>query len=258
MTDKYHWNDRLMIVFGSIIIIISSLNLIIINGSSNIIYDIARKNKEIKRPAKINVIIIKDDNCSYCYDAGKLMNEIETENIIIESKKDFDYRSEEAKALISKYKVEKVPSVIIQGEIYKNDGTLNKLKSIGDVADDVVVNREPPMPYVNIRTGQIIGNIKVILLSALDCVECYNHEKYIAELKLLGIPTLDREVIDYKSDKGKAIVKENNIENVPTFILSGDLDQYPALKKIQEFNDNVFVLRNVINPYLNLTDGKVH
>lgn len=258
MTDKSHLSGRLAIILGSIILAVSFLNLIIIIRSGSIIDDIVRKNKEIKRPAKINVIIIKDDNCKYCYDIGKLLNEIETENIAIESKENLDYRSEEAKVLISKYNIEKAPSMIIQGEIYKNDSIFNKLKNMGDVANDVVVNREPQMPYANVRTGRIIGSVKVILLSAGDCTECYNYEKYIAELKLLGIPTSDKEVIDYKSEGGRSIVKENSIENVPTFILSGDLDQYSALKKIQEFDDNVFILRRVIRPYLNLTDGKVH
>jgi len=258
MTNKCDFNGKLSYALVLIILIISFANLLTAESFNNIVDDISRKYEEAKKPAKLDAIIIRDNNCTYCYDVSALINEIETENASIVSRNNLDYRSEEAKKQILKYRIDRVPAMIISGEIHKTDGLYAKLKEVGEITGNVLVFKNPSMPYIDLATGKITGNVKVVLISASNCDECYFHEKYIAELKILGIPTSDREVIGYDSNIGRAIVKEKKIERVPTFILSGDLDRYPALKKIQDYENNEFVLRNVIGPYFSLIDGKIH
>lgn len=245
-------------VIGAVLVIVSLLGLSVAFESEKIVQGISDRYQQRNKPLDLDIIVINDKDCPYCYDTKQLISEIETENINSRSKKVMDYRSDEAKDVIMKYKIEKVPTVIIKGEIDKNMNLYDKFTAIGEVSEDVFILRDVMMPYVDIKTGRAVGNVKVTLMSANKCDACYNHEKYIAELKILGIPTSNRETIDYKSSAGQAMVKANVIENVPTFILTGDLDQYPALKKIQDYDDNVFVLRKVIAPYLDINDGKVY
>jgi len=250
--------NKLTIIISMFILIVVFLNLLSLNDSKNIISDMLEKYNELNRPANLDVMIIRDDKCVYCYDPEGLIGEISTEGVYIRSKRQIDYRHEEAKELVLKYKIEKVPAIIIGGEINKTENLSNKLKAAGDVVNGTFVFKSPGMPYVDTQTGKTIGSVKIILMSANDCSECYNYEKYIAELKILGIPTSNRETIDYMSGAGKTMVSEKSIERVPTFILLGDLDQYPTLKKIQDYENDVFVLRDVIGPYFNIREGRLY
>ncbi|MFA6096582.1 MAG: thioredoxin family protein [Candidatus Paceibacterota bacterium] len=258
MIKKSLNGNRFEVALAAIIAIVSIFSLLTVFESDKALNGMLTKYQEKNRPANLDIVLIKDNNCPYCYDAAELISEIETENVNMVSRHVLDYRSNEAKEIIMKYRIEKVPAVIIKGEIDKVGNLYNKFKDIGEIMDDVFIFRDAMMPYVDIKSGKSVGNVKVVLMTADGCADCYNYDKYIAELKILGIPTSNREIIDYKSNSGQVMVKANAIENVPTFILTGDLGRYPALKKIQDYDDNIFVLRNVIKPYLNIGDGKVY
>lgn len=245
-------------IIAAAILIVALVSFIIVKNAGIIMNGLVVGYNEYNRPANIDLTIIKSNDCKHCYDPEVLLNEIETENIVIRSKKTLDYRSSESRSLIFKYGIEKVPAILIEGEIGKNIKIMEKLKDMGEIIDEIIVFKSPAMPYVDVRSEKVVGSVKVMLMSASSCAECYNYEKYIAELKILGIPTFDREILDYGSAKGQSIVKEYSIERVPTFILTGDLDEYPALKKIQDFENDIFILRNVIDPYLDLKDMKVY
>lgn len=256
--NRFFIKEDLSIWIALLILIVSSVNMLISKSSADNIDNISRKYEESRKPVKISVIIVSDRECTYCYNVYGLINEIETENVIIGSRKDMNYLSEEANELIMKYEIEKIPALIIRGEIGKNRDLYARLSQIGEIMDNIFVYKKPGMPYVDVKTGKIVGAVKVTLISADDCSECYNQEKYVAELKILGIPTSNRETVDYRSNAGMIIVKENDIKKVPTFMLSGDLDKYPALKKIQDYDNNVFVLRSAIGPYMDLIYNKVY
>lgn len=77
--------NRYEIAMAIAIVIISIISLITAFESDKVINRTLDRYQERNRPANMDIILIKDNSCPYCYDAGELVSEIETENVNIVS-----------------------------------------------------------------------------------------------------------------------------------------------------------------------------
>jgi len=234
-------------------------------------YDMATKSVK----GKVEFILLEDKNCTECFDMKTVIDQLKQAGIKITSEKTVDSNSDEGKGLISKYKIEKIPTILFNKDALIYDVVNQVWSQVGSEEDDGrLVLRLVSPPYVNVSTGKTEGLVELTLLVDESCTDCYN----VSMLKDLFKQSFNMafkkdETVDVSSTKGKFIVKKYGIELVPTLILSKDAAAYPSLTSAwgqvgTEEKDGAFVFRNVPMlkdvfeqqggfAYKNLTSGEI-
>ncbi len=250
---------------GGALIVFIALSLIIglfISFGANLLL-----NGKVKaaRPAKLEVTILKDQNCQECFDPTPFIEAIKKENIKITQEKNIDIASNEGQELIKKYSIAKAPTVIITGEIEKNEALKNIWPKLGEVKDGVFILRNAGTPYVLISSGEIKGKVKLIEIVDSKCKECFDVSQNEVILKNYGVYLEDVKAFDLSLAEGQKLVKDYNINLLPTIILTGDLGDYADLNAVWPQvgtieKDGAYVLRQGVKQmgtYKDLTTGKI-
>lgn len=202
----------------------------------------------------VEFIILQDKNCSDCFSLDDYINAFQKYGLPIGNKKVLDISSEEGAKAVKDYNIQKSPSLIIKGDVSHYSDILGKL---GEINNDIFVLKTDGMfPYLDLKTGKIAGRTAITLISASDCAECANPENYLNFLSRIGMPTKDKNAVDYKSKEGEGLIDKYKIIAVPTVIITGDLNSYPDLGKIQKLENGAFILRKTSPPYLELDSKK--
>jgi thiol-disulfide isomerase/thioredoxin len=219
---------------------------------------------ETKRPANLDLTIITDETCKDCFDVNSVLDNIKKENAKINSQKTIDSASDEGKELIAKYAIKKLPTFLASGELGKDSVLSQFFSKAGDTTDGTFVFRQVSGPYVDTTTGKIKGAISLVLLTDITCTECYDVTQHETILKQFGIGVTPK-IVDVKSTLGQALVKAYLIKMVPTFVLSGDVKEYPGLTSVWSqvgfvARDGAYVFTTGVpfmGIYKNLTTNKV-
>ena len=186
---------------------------------------------EANRPANLDLTIITDSNCKDCFSINTILGQIEKENTKIVSNKTIDINSDEAKQLITKFSIKKLPTFLMKGELAKNSVLAKFFSQAGDTTEDTFVFRQVGGPYIDVATGKIKGRVSMLLLTDITCAQCYDVTQHEAILKQFGLQP-NSKVLDIKSAEGMALKNKYGIKMIPTFVLSGDVGAYPDLKTV--------------------------
>ena len=76
--------------------------------------------KEATRPAFMLMVVLQDPNCDDCFDLSPVIGSVKMANVNVTKELTLDLSSEKAKELIDKHNVEKIPTILLFGEINKN------------------------------------------------------------------------------------------------------------------------------------------
>ena len=79
------------------------------------------------------------------------------------------------------------------------------------------------MPYLS---------IKLISLTDESCSDCYDASIHKQILSRLGLVISEEEEIDVSTENGKKLIEKYEINAVPTIIIQGDAEEYPALAQV--------------------------
>lgn len=219
---------------------------------------------ETKRPANLEWIAILDESCKDCFDINPVFDYLKKENVNFTSQKNLDKNSEEGKNLIEKYSIKKLPTFILKGELQKNSVLAQFFSKTGDTEENTFVFRQVGAPYSLAATGEVKGQVNFTMITDTSCTECYDVTQHEIILQQFGIASPGT-VIDAKSAAGQALIKKYRITLVPTFILSGDMNEYPSLKPVWAqvgviASDGTYVFTSgtpFMGTYKNLTTNKV-
>ncbi|MBI5135158.1 hypothetical protein HZA86_02905 [Candidatus Uhrbacteria bacterium] len=187
------------------------------------------KNKEDARPANIEITVISDKDCKECFDVTPTLTEIERANVAVTAKRTLDRIDEEAKAMIAQYAIQRLPTIIIRGEVQKQESFKTALAQFGDVTGDTFVLRKIGGPSVVASTGEIKGKTTLTLLRDSSCSQCYEVQKHRAILYRFGLTPTAFSVVDVNAAEGRALVKKYGISLVPAFVLTGEVTEYSDL-----------------------------
>lgn len=225
------------------------------------------REEENNRPAEISIVTIVSSSCETCVEIDTLLEMIQKQNVQINSDKRFEVDSEEAKILITEYKLERVPSVLVRGELEK-DSVRTFFESLGRTAEDGTRVIEPSMPvYFDLTQNKLVGEVSLTTISDSTCAECYDPSIHESILKNnFGVTITKTEILDANSGQGKTYVQRYAIKELPAFLLSGDATSYDALVKtwgqvgtVEE--DGTFVFRKNSElgglVYKNLSTGTI-
>jgi len=214
---------------------------------------------------KLRITVVTSKDCEgKCFDINLFLdalkqngiNEVGSEVINIEDKPGQD--------LVEKYKIEKVPTVLISGELDKNPQLAQAWTALGEIIDQVFVFRKLIPPYIEVATGNLRGNFSLVYLTNEACDGCYDVKLHETALSNLGLVTQNFKSVDIDSEEGKGLVKQYEIVDVPTILLSGDLSEYTGLQQIwpqvgvvADDGTYIFTKMDEMGSYMNLKTGKL-
>jgi hypothetical protein len=202
------------------------------------------------------------------------------------------YPNDDARALVEKYNITRLPVVIFSKEVAEHpnlldiyyrcdvdktaDGSLtlqaDPLSFIQDTGcrlenasdDSILVHPDPP--YFDIRTGTVGPAVTIIELSDKDCARCYNAAIHAQNLSDFFLWTYNMtRSIDIDSDEGRQLITKYNITTIPTVLLRGDYAQYPLFREawrglgiIAPDGTAIFMSNDRLGlPYKDLRSGKI-
>lgn len=257
-------SPNLFVVVGAIII---SINIGVIISGKNIIIKNVKANEEVKRPANISLIIIKDSSCTDCADISPVIATIKRANIKVEKEETFEAATPEGEKQIREFGIKKIPSFVIKGEISKNNDVKNLLSKIGEINGDTFKFNYAFAPYFDIDSSSIKGKVSLVLFTDKSCTECYDYNIHKSILARFGITKFFSEkTLDRFSAEGRVLIAKYNIKAVPTFVLTGEVGEYGNLVQIWPKvgtieRDGAYVFREIaqLGPvvYRDLMTGKV-
>lgn len=210
----------------------------------------------------IRVTVINPDFCPECINLNTFVSNLE--KLGLETKKFFYSQTDEnAKKLLEKYKIERIPTVLVSGDIDSAGSLTTIWQQIGTrEKDNTLVLRNVPPVFYDLKQKRKRGILSIVMISDKNCLECskpasknefalLNPPLYVAEEKTLNYP--DKNALD--------LIKRYDINTIPTTIVFGELEAYPNFSQLKRVfsvvNKNVFVLK-IPNPlYLDLRSGKI-
>jgi len=224
-------------------------------------------NNDNKLVGGVDLIALYNKDCVDCVDVNLLIGGMNNTPIQITTITKVEINSLEGKDLISKYNINKVPTLLFSKELKGyNSITSNWEKSIGSVENDgTYVLRSINPLYYSINESRVVGKIKVSILSDNNCKNCFNgSEIYPAILGKLQIGNFDTNIIDASSTEGTSLITKYKLEKFPTMIIEGDTNAYPNLKQVWNqvgtIEDNKYIFRNVELlgvPYFDVNGGEI-
>jgi len=212
--------------------------------------------KEKLRPGKIELTAVKNSKCADCFDISPILSNIKNSKANISKEIILEFDSKEGKEILSKYKIQKVPTIIVTGEIDKVN-----VQGLEKNENALLLTKLSP-PYTNAITGKIEGHVALYKLTAPECEQCSDLLSLLAQIKQGGVKISAEKNIAANSTEGKELIQKYKIDFVPTVILSKDLQPYATIEKAwsqvgTKESDGSYVLRLPSPPFVNLTNGQL-
>ena len=206
-----------------------------------------------KIEGRVTLYHLKDASCEKCNDMSFLAGQIKRAGVRIYEEKIIDVGSNEGQEIISKYKIDFVPSIILSKEASAYQVMQQAWPQIGSVeSDGSYVLRMVSPPYINMTTGKLRGVVDITYLADKTCTECYNvsqHKLILANPQGFAMRLEKEEAYDISDAKGKELIAKYNITKVPTIILSEEIKAYPSSTALNQFfsaeKDGSYVFRKM-------------
>lgn len=207
----------------------------------------------------VEIIEITAENCKDCFDIQGLTDSIINENNLkVKSKESLDYDSEKGKELIEKYGLDSVPALIIDSK---------EISSINGLDEMFVINGNEAVfgnavPYIDLSSGNIQGLINLIEIYDPNCEECASLSQIKTQLEEIGIKINDYELIEDSYKTGKDLISENDLEYLPSLLISKDIKEYwwifSQIKNSLIEKQNYYLLDFKMPPYKEISSGEVN
>lgn len=210
---------------------IAVANLVIASTTNGGIQNKIKAAEEKNRPAKIQLTMITDENCRQCVDLAPYVDQITQSGVNITNNKAIKNK-QEAQELIKKYEVQKLPALIVEGEINKDSNFKNALSKWGQEKNGSMVLENFTPAYLDLASGEIKGVVEVIFLADESCDECYNLDVHKPILKNLGMANFSTNTYDVNSEQGQELIKKYQINLIPAFVITGDFQEYQNVLKV--------------------------
>ena len=230
-------------------------NLFLTFNMSQTLSERLRLEKLASVPPAFEMVVLKDDSCFDCFNVTPVVDQINSMKVNVTSFKSVPYNQEEGSALVTKYSVKHVPSVLLIGAPEKF--TLTGFERV----DDALVLKEVRPIYIEAATGKQRGRVNITIITAAACKDCFDVVPLVKQLKAL-VALRGETRLDVSSVAAKKLIKEYNITTVPALILSKDAGEYKAITdewpKVGTIeSDGVFVVRKIPPPYVEVATGSV-
>ncbi|MBC8500198.1 MAG: hypothetical protein ISS25_00065 [Nanoarchaeota archaeon] len=248
--------DKIFGLLGALLILFALYNVFQISSFSNLFDEKIAEAKEAARPAELQMIVITDSDCTDCFDIQSVVDSVKNAHVNITSEKSVELSSDEAQGLISKYSIEKIPTVLLFGETNKT--VIRNMEK----TDDALVFRALTPPYVDADTSSVMGRVSAVILEDSSCDKCYNMAQILQNFKQSGITVVSERVVDRNSEEGQSLISKYSFESLPALILSRDLEAYggdiiAGWRSFGSVEEDAYVTRLTTPPYVDLNEDRV-
>lgn len=253
---------KICVVFGLALIFFSAYGIYQASSLNALFDEKLEEAKEAARPAEIQLITISTPSCDGCYDINAVVEVIESTGANVTSKKEIEFKSSEAQSFIDKYNIEKLPTVIVTGEVNKSKTLNNKLKQMSKEESGAYIFTKLEPPFIDSATGSVRGKISLIHLKKEDCEDCVDIEPFISQLVESGLKFEEQRTVDAESVEGKKLIGKYEIKKLPTIIMDRESEVYPTVidnwEQIGSIeNDGYLVMRELTPPYYDVEEGRL-
>ncbi len=137
------------------------------------------QNTTVPQISEVTLTLISDSRCSNCTTASYLSDQLisfaSQFNFTIKDKISLDSQSNDAKALISKYSITRLPTLIVSKEAKSSTDFTTGWANIGsEESDGNFVYRNIYPPYFDIGLGKTVGFVESIVIAPNNCTVCFN------------------------------------------------------------------------------------
>ncbi len=258
---------KLIVIAVGVLLVLTIANLVLLFPNTKKLLKVASE-KEQTKPPTFALTTIAPENCPECFTTAPLIDALKKQNVSVVSERFLNVSDTEAQQLITQYKIEKLPTLIVAGAFAKQDQLKKLLATIGTVTDDTFVWTSVQPPYKEITTGNIRGKFSVTYITDTTCKTCYDVMRHEQAMANLGLKAADDTVVDIRSADGKKLQQQYALTALPTVILAGDLGVYDSLKAVWQGvgtveKDGAYVFREngivaaQMGAYRNLKTGKI-
>ncbi|MBI4148498.1 hypothetical protein HY490_04365 [Candidatus Woesearchaeota archaeon] len=206
---------------------------------------------------RISATIISDKTCPACSNVSAIVSNLKQRNVWISSSRSLDAGSSDAKKLVDKYKIVKLPTVIFSEEAGEYEIFQKFWSQLGTTeADGSLVLRQVDPPFKDVKSGGVKGLVAMTYVVDASCANCTAPGLFKEIFQSnLGMAVVNEKSVDVSSTDGKRLLKLYGIGLVPTVVLSKDAKDYASFEEVwkqvgTQENDGVYVFRN-----LGLIDG---
>src|SRR3989338_1059011 len=217
------------------ILFISSVGNFVILGQMQITSNVKLEELQSlninKTNFNVDATIIKYSGCKECYDFVIALNEFRKLGVKINEP--IFYEFDEAKLLIDKYKIDKVPALILSEKASNYKQITDFWQNIGTIESDgafIVRNFNPT--YYDLKSKNIKGLVDIVFIKDRTCIDCYDVMKNKLALEKLRIFIRSEVSVDVSDNEGKSLIKKYKIKKIPTFIMSKEAMDYPQFDTI--------------------------
>ncbi|PIN77274.1 hypothetical protein COV16_06950 [Candidatus Woesearchaeota archaeon CG10_big_fil_rev_8_21_14_0_10_34_8] len=254
--------DKYVPFFLLLIGILFIYNIFTLFETQQAVTDAIAAIEESAIPLDVTLTVITYPNCDDCYDLTDVMDALASVNINIVAQNELQSTYEDAKALIEEYAIEKIPAIILTGQLNEKEAVARELKTIFEKISETTMLFQPETPvYVNAASGEIVGRVQITSLTTSDCEQCQDLSTMITALKQVLIIT-DIHDVAYGSAEADSLIAQYGLEFAPTIILSSDAEAYIGFAESWSNygtveDDGSFVLRQSVPPYIDTTSMEV-
>ena len=227
-------NSKLLYTILGILFIISVYNLVILGNMqmiSNVKLEEVQNLNTDKTSFNVDATIIKYSECKECTDFIIAINEFRKLGVKINEPVFYEF--DEAQSLIDKYKIDKVPTLILSEEAKNYKQIIDVWQNIGTIeSNGVFIVRNFNPPYYDLKSKIVKGMVDIVFIKDKTCVKCYDVMKNKLALEKLRVYIKNEVSVDAGDNEGKSLIKKYKIRKIPTFIMSKEAMDYPQFDTI--------------------------
>ncbi|MBI2664661.1 thioredoxin family protein [Candidatus Woesearchaeota archaeon] len=241
---------------------ISLLNVFILQIRAEQVSEAKEAAEELARPADIEATKILLSGCEECFDIQNALEELKKQNVNLLTEKSLFIEDEEAKELIRRYGIEKIPALVISGEVNKTSQLAAYFEKTGVISGDgtaVYTNIKPP--YYNTTAKKVVGKVSVLNIVDSQCETCASLSQVKESLKQAGVVITEEKTYEYSSPEGQELIDRFNVSRAPALLISAEVNHYAGvgsqLQQLAEEKSGFYALHSTSPPYRDLQQDRI-
>ncbi len=183
---------------------------------------------------RVSATVVGAPGCPDCADPWVVLSpQLARFGVSIPSPRMVEGGSPEGLALRERYRIEKLPGLVLSPEASLYPGLVRAWLGAGSAeADGALVLRNNAPPYLNATSGRVEGRVRLVSLADASCPACYNTTLLERTFASMGVVFGEARRLDAASGEGADLVRKYNITRVPTVLLSSDAGLYAEIASL--------------------------
>ncbi|MDO8428609.1 MAG: hypothetical protein Q7S92_05350 [Candidatus Diapherotrites archaeon] len=221
-------------------------------------------NNPVTTPS-IELISVTLDNCTNCIPLAGLISTVKQQVGIPVTERIVSFGSDESNTLIQEYGIERLPSVVIRGDLNSFPELVSGFIQSGlgyQSSDGSLVFKSPFPVYYEIASGKLTGLVQMTKITVSDCTECspgLTEQDFSSLSPPIAFESIQE--ISSTSAEGQALLAKYNIRKIPTIVLSKEIKEYPQFQNFLSVGtveqDGSFIFRNTLPYFFDLDQNRI-